>query len=53
MSKARRPCDLKVGDVVEFEEYPKTEVLVGNVLHVVCREEDVLGVTQPRSDSPI
>lgn len=45
-SKAFRPCDVKVGDIVELgglemAGYPFQELLIGNALHVVVREEDI------------
>lgn len=51
-SKAFRPCDVKVGDVVELagptqdEDWSFPKVMIGNELHVICREEDVCGVRE-------
>lgn len=48
-SKAFRRCDVRVGDTVELggleiRGYDFPQVLIGNELHVICREEDVTGV---------
>lgn len=50
-SKAFRPCDVKVGDVVELggieiEGYLHPRVRWGDKDVVVCREEDVAGVIE-------
>lgn len=50
-SKAFRRCEVKVGDTVELgglelRGYDFTQVLIGNELHVLCREEDVVGIKQ-------
>jgi co-chaperonin GroES (HSP10) len=44
-----RPLQVKVGDVVELggleiEGYSFPQILIGNELHVIAREEDVAGV---------
>ncbi len=49
-SKAFRPTECKVGDVVELagptqdESWMHPTVLIDNVLHVICRDEDVCGI---------
>lgn len=52
-SKAFQPCDVKVGDLVEFGaldtdgdmfNYDYQEIMIGNEVHIVCREADVCGV---------
>ena len=48
-SKAFRPCDTQVGDTVELggleiEGYDFPQLLIDNELHVICREEDVVGI---------
>lgn len=50
-SKAFRPCDTKVGDVIELggleiNGYSFTEFLWGTERHLICREEDVCGVVE-------
>jgi co-chaperonin GroES (HSP10) len=48
-SKAFRPCDVKVGDIVELgglnafdgAGYAFTEILIENESHIVCQEQDV------------
>lgn len=53
LSKAFRATEVKVGDVVELggptadEDWmPGLQVLIGNELHIICREEDVCGVCE-------
>lgn len=51
-SPAFRPTQVKVGDIVELgglenDGYSFPTVLIGTELHVICREEDVVGVTAP------
>jgi len=53
-SKVFRPCDVKVGDTVEFGGlehggYLFTTFLWGTKEMVICREEDVAGVVEPES----
>lgn len=48
-SKAFQRTEVKVGDVVELggleiDGYSFPQVLIGNELHVICREADVAGV---------
>jgi len=48
-SKAFRPCDVKVGDIVELgglelHGYLWTTFRWGKVEHLICREADVAGV---------
>lgn len=48
-SKAFRPTEAKVGDVVELGGleiggYDFFRLLIGNELHVICRDEDVVGI---------
>jgi co-chaperonin GroES (HSP10) len=48
-SKAFRPCDVKVGDTVELggleiDGYSLPQVMIGNEVHVIAREEDVAGI---------
>src|ERR1700739_3187755 len=46
-SKAFRKTEVKVGDIIEIagptqdEDWSLPQVLIGNELHVICREEDV------------
>ncbi len=50
LSKAFRKTEVKVGDIVELAGPDKDSdwmfptVMIGNELHVVCREEDVCGI---------
>jgi len=48
-SKAFRRTQVRVNDVVELggleiDGYSFPQILIGNELHVICREEDVCGV---------
>lgn len=44
-SKAFRPCDVKVGDLVELEPHRTFQTFYwGDRLHLMLREEDVAGV---------
>lgn len=48
-AKCFRPCDVKVGDLVELggieiEGYLHPTILWGGKEHVICREEDIAGV---------
>jgi co-chaperonin GroES (HSP10) len=48
-SKAFQPCEVKVGDRVqlgglEIDGYLFPQVLIGNEIHVLCREADVCGI---------
>lgn len=49
-SKAFRPTEVKVGDVVELagptqdSNWMFPTILIGNELHIICRDEDVCGV---------
>lgn len=44
LSKAFRPTDVKVGDLVQFEERLFETFYWGEKLHMMIREEDVTGV---------
>ena len=39
-----RPLQVKVGDRVLVGKYAGTEVVIGDVEHVVVREEEILGI---------
>jgi co-chaperonin GroES (HSP10) len=48
-SRQFRPCDVKVGDTVELggleiDGYLFPKIVIGNEVHVLCREADVAGV---------
>ena len=48
-SKAFRKTEVKVGETVELggldlDGIPFPEVVIGNQLHIICREEDVAGI---------
>lgn len=53
-SKAFRPCDVKVGDIVEFGGleiggFLHPTIMWGNKEMVLCREEDVAAIVQPEA----
>lgn len=53
-SKAFRPCDVKVGDIVEFGGlelggFLHPTILWGTKEMVLCREEDVAGIVETES----
>ncbi|MDE2104108.1 MAG: hypothetical protein KGL39_43120 [Patescibacteria group bacterium] len=48
-SKQFRPTQVKVGDIVELggleiDGYLFQKIVIGNELHVICREEDICGI---------
>ncbi len=49
-SKAFRKTEVKVGDVVELagpdqdSDWMHPTVMIGNELHIICRDEDVCGI---------
>ena len=45
-SKSRRPCDAKVGDLVEFEPRPFQTLYWGGKLMLILREEDLCFVRE-------
>lgn len=45
-SKALRPCDVKVGDTVEFEPRPFQTLYWGDKLMLIMREEDLCGIRE-------
>ena len=55
-SKAFRATDVKVGDTIELggpsqdSDWMFPCVLIGNELHVICREEDVTGIVESSTD---
>jgi co-chaperonin GroES (HSP10) len=56
-SKAFRPCDVKVGDIVhlaglEIGGYLHTTIRWGHKTVVVCREEDIAGIETEVSAMP-
>lgn len=54
-SKAFRPCDVKVGDIVEFgglelKGFLHPTILWGTKEMVLCREEDICGIVETESN---
>ncbi|MDW8284349.1 MAG: co-chaperone GroES [Myxococcales bacterium] len=41
-----RPLDVKVGDRVLFGKYAGSEVKIGDVEHLILREDEILGVVE-------
>ncbi|MBI4668884.1 MAG: co-chaperone GroES, partial [Elusimicrobia bacterium] len=40
------PMDVKAGDRVLYGKYSGTEVKIDNVDHLVCHQEDILGILE-------
>jgi len=40
------PMSVKVGDKIIFSKYAGTEIKIGDVEHLIMREDDILGVIE-------
>ncbi len=43
---SQRALDVKAGDKILFGKYAGTEVMIGEVEHLIMREDDILGVIE-------
>lgn len=46
-TKKFRPCQVKVGDIVQFGAFPFEQYQWGDKRVLICREEDITGVEDP------